>query len=119
METTDVFTLIPKPEDWGQACNPAISGFLFFPGTSPGENCRIAGLTPIPLSILMTFVGIGAISLIMLIASLFFFLFELGLKLLRAISWRIEEYNKGAFAALILPLTIALGIAEVYLKSTK
>jgi hypothetical protein len=66
---------------------------------------------------IMVFMGIGAISVIMLISGLIMFISELALKLLRAITWRIVEYNKGAFAAIILLITIALGIAEIYLKS--
>lgn len=38
------------------------------------------------------------------------------LVIVRGVAWRIAEYNKGAFAAIILIITIALGVAELYLK---
>jgi hypothetical protein len=41
---------------------------------------------------------------------------ELLIRLLRGIVWRIVEYNKGAFAAIVLLITIALGAIEFYLK---
>lgn len=66
---------------------------------------------------LMIFMGIGAISVIMLISGLLMFTSELILKLLRGVTWRIAEYNKGAFAAIILLLTVVLGVLEAYLKS--
>ena len=44
---------------------------------------------------------------------------ELMLKFVRAIAWRIIEYNKGAYAALTLITTIILGIVDLYLKTTK
>jgi hypothetical protein len=41
---------------------------------------------------------------------------EFVLKLLRGVAYRIADYNKGAFAALVLIATIALGVLEAYLK---
>lgn len=38
---------------------------------------------------------------------------------LREVVWRIVEYDKGAWAAILLLLTIGLGISEVWLKTTK
>jgi len=65
---------------------------------------------------LIVFVIFSLTSLSILLLSLFFLIIELLLKVVRAISWRIAEYNKGAFAAIILILTIALGTIELYLK---
>ena len=39
------------------------------------------------------------------------------LSTLRAIAWRIATYAKGVFAALLLLLTFALGMAEVALRA--
>lgn len=58
-------------------------------------------------------------SLFILFLSLFFFIMELLLKVVRAIFWRIVEYNKGAFAAITLLITVVLGLAEFYLKYGK
>jgi hypothetical protein len=44
---------------------------------------------------------------------------EMFLKFIRALVWRIVEYNKGAFAALALIITVALGILDLYIKSQK
>jgi hypothetical protein len=63
------------------------------------------------------FILLGIPSLIILMASLLFLAVEFLLKIIRAIVWRIAEYNKGAFAAIILLITIALGIGELYLKT--
>lgn len=44
---------------------------------------------------------------------------ELMIRFGRSITWRIVEYNKGAYAALTLILTIILGIVDLYFKTTK
>ena len=54
-----------------------------------------------------------------IIASSFLLMFELLLKFARGIAWRIVEYNKGAFAAIILIVTVALGLTDFYLKFYK
>jgi hypothetical protein len=51
-----------------------------------------------------------------IIYSILLLLLEGLLILLRGIAWRIAEYNKGAFAAIIVIITITLGITEVYLR---
>ena len=43
------------------------------------------------------------------------FILELGLKMLRAAAWRIVEYNKGAFPAIVLVLTSFIGLLKLYL----
>jgi hypothetical protein len=47
-----------------------------------------------------------------------FFLLEIALKLLRGFAWRVVEYSKGAFAALILLFTVLLGFVSLYLKGS-
>ncbi len=71
------------------------------------------------LLVLLSFEPIlsGLVSLFILICSITVLLVELLLKLIRAIVWRIAEYNKGAFAGITLVFTILLGIIELYLKS--
>ena len=58
----------------------------------------------------------GILSFSILVFSLLFLLSELMLKIIRGIAWRIAEYNKGAFAAIVLLATIVLGVIELYLK---
>lgn len=56
---------------------------------------------------------------IVLWAAVILFLLEVLLKIGRGIAWRITEYNKGAYAALTLILTIFIGIVDLYLKTDK
>jgi hypothetical protein len=44
---------------------------------------------------------------------------EVVLRIIRGVAWRVVEYNKGAFAALVLVVTVALGVAELYLRVRK
>ena len=60
--------------------------------------------------------AMGFVSSITLLVSLGMFIVELVLKLLRGIAWRIAEYNKGALAAIMLLITVSLGLAEVWIK---
>ncbi len=57
------------------------------------------------------------LSLIILCLSAILLISEVILKIIRGIAWRIVEYNKGAFPAIILLVTIILGILEMYLKA--
>lgn len=59
--------------------------------------------------------GFGGPSIAVVLLSICFLLFEVGLIIVRAVVWRIVEYNKGAFAAIVLLVTVALGITELYL----
>ncbi|SRR6266705_5306995 len=54
-----------------------------------------------------------------IVASSILLSFEILLKFVRGIAWRIVEYNKGAFAAIILIVTAALGLIDFYLKFYK
>lgn len=58
--------------------------------------------------------AIGVLIFMILFLSMLFT--ELLLKLLRGLTWRIAEYNKGAFAALVLVATALLGVAEFYVR---
>lgn len=58
----------------------------------------------------------AASSFCIIIFSLSLLLAEILLKLLRGLIWRIAEYNKGAFAAIVLILTAALGVTEYYIR---
>lgn len=62
------------------------------------------------------FVFLGFVCLCIFIFTLILITTEALLKIARGITWRIVEYNKGAFAAIILIATIALGVTEFYLK---
>lgn len=59
---------------------------------------------------------IAMLSVIIFCLSITLLIFEAVLKVTRGIAWRIVEYNKGAYAAITLLITIALGILESYLK---
>jgi hypothetical protein len=61
--------------------------------------------------IVVSTVGLLMMALVMLFAT-----FELVLKLLRAVAWRIVEYSKGAWAAIILICTVGLGIYKAFLQ---
>lgn len=67
-------------------------------------------------AVLKAFGNVGVVSFFNLIFSLLLVIGELILKLLRGIMWRVADYNKGAFAAIVLIITIALGVTEFYLK---
>ena len=51
-----------------------------------------------------------------ILASSILLVLELILKFVRGIAWRIVEHNKGAFAAVILITTIALGFVDLYFR---
>lgn len=59
---------------------------------------------------------IGVANIIVIIFSVSIVIAEFLLKIIRGIIWRIAEYNKGAFAAIILLVTVVLGVTEFYLK---
>ncbi|MGC2237980.1 MAG: hypothetical protein WA584_17605 [Pyrinomonadaceae bacterium] len=63
---------------------------------------------------LFIFIFAGITSFIALIVCFFLIIAEFMLAVIRAIVWRIAEYNKGAFAALILIITAILGVTEFY-----
>lgn len=65
------------------------------------------------------FFMLGVVSIGTLGFSLLLLIVELCLKILRAIVWRIAEYKRGAFAAIILIVTIILGITDFYLKNSQ
>lgn len=73
------------------------------------------GIVVISMPLILT----GAASLFPLISSVLFLMFEAVLKIIRGIVWRAAEYNKGAFAAIVLLVTVVLGIVEFYLKYGK
>ncbi len=90
----------------------------------PGKEGHIGWyfLLAFPGTFLLGFVLIFSLrgvvaSFFIITLSIVFLLTELLLKCLRAIFWRIAEYNKGAFAAIVLLVTIVLGITELYLKT--
>lgn len=69
--------------------------------------CLIVSIEPILM---------GIVCLLVLVFSLVLLFTEILLKLIRAVVWRIAEYNKGAFAAITLVTTVLLAIAEFYIK---
>lgn len=66
-------------------------------------------------SLAMT-IGMGLASLVTLVISLPILSAELLLKILRSMAWRIADYNKGAWAGMVLLLTVSLGLFEIYLE---
>lgn len=73
----------------------------------------IWGLLSLPIIAIVMF---GILSLSMLIFSFLCLIIELLLRIIRGVAWRIAEYHKGAFAAIILIITVALGLTEFYLN---
>ncbi len=67
----------------------------------------------------LSIILLGTSCLIALTVSLAILFMELMLKATRGIVWRITEYSKGAFAAIILLFTALLAVAEAYLKYRK
>ena len=72
-------------------------------------------ISVIPIS--LDFLGILISLVIVLILSITVAIFHFLLWILEEICWRIIEYNKGAFAAINVIITIILGVVEVYLKT--
>lgn len=60
---------------------------------------------------------LAVLSLCILCLSAILLVAEAFLLVFRGIAWRIAEYNKGAFAAIVLIATILLGATEFYLKT--
>jgi hypothetical protein len=58
----------------------------------------------------------GIVCLVLCGTTVLMLLTEGILKVVRGTVWRIAEYNKGAFAAIALIVTVALGLAELYLR---
>jgi hypothetical protein len=52
----------------------------------------------------------------LLITALIFLILESLLKLFRAFAWRLVEYNKGAWAAIVLVLTLVLGVMDLFFR---
>lgn len=57
------------------------------------------------------------VGLLVIVLQMVLLLLEGLVALLRAIAWRVAEYQKGVWAALVLLITISLGIAELYLRA--
>jgi hypothetical protein len=68
------------------------------------------------LPIMLVYLSISILNCMVFLLSIFLIPFEILVRLLRSIAWRITEYNKGAFAAIILIVTVILGVAEVYVR---
>lgn len=70
---------------------------------------------PISVSLIIPIV-INAVGLLMIILMVLFFAIELILKLVRAVAWRIVEYSDGAWSAIILICTVAIGLYKVFVE---
>ena len=66
--------------------------------------------------LLIDLLGILILFLSMIILTLFIFLLHIIIKFIEQVCWRIVEYNKGAFSAINLIITVVLGIIELFLK---
>jgi hypothetical protein len=67
-------------------------------------------------NILIAIVFHGFISIFVLVFTLILLILEILLKFCRGLVYRIAEYSKGAFAAIIILVTLALAVTEFYLK---
>lgn len=89
-----------------------------------GDDGEKYNLLSLPLFIVILLGGyillpsliIGLVGALVLIVSIIILLSEGILILLRGVIWRIAEYNKGAYSAIILIATALLAGAEYYLK---
>lgn len=75
------------------------------------------------LGLFLTFMPIieiemlAVLSLLVLLTSVILLISEALLRIIRGIAWRIVEYTKGAYAAIVLLITVVLSILELYLKA--
>lgn len=67
----------------------------------------------------LTVLFISIACLFIILISLGMFITEIVLIVIRSVTWRIAEYNKGAWAGIVLALTALLGAWEAYLKYIK
>jgi hypothetical protein len=71
----------------------------------------------LPVSILQIIpVVINTVGLLMITLMLFFAAMEIVLQLVRAVAWRIVEYSNGAWSAIILICTVAIGLYKAFLE---
>jgi hypothetical protein len=88
-----------------------MNGAIYFGKTIWYAVIGIPGLLVLPVPIVIVTIGMLMVSL-----SLLLFIVELLFKVARAICWRIVEYSKGSWAAVIAILTAALGIYKAFLS---
>lgn len=89
----------------------------FSPHSRPISRLELLRISFIPAwPFIFHFLSILTVCSLIIFAAGLLLIIEILLVFIRAICWRIAEYNKGAFAAIILIVTIALGVTEFYLK---
>jgi hypothetical protein len=88
-----------------------MNGAIYFGKTIWYAVIGIPSLLVLPVPIVLVTIG-----MLMVLLTLLLFILELLLKVSRAICWRIVEYSKGAWAAVIAILTAALGIYKALLS---
>jgi hypothetical protein len=88
-----------------------MNGAIYFGKSIWYAIIGIPGLLILPVPI-----AVVAIGMLMVTLTLLLLLLELFLKVSRAICWRVVEYSKGAWAAVIAVLTAALGIYKALLS---
>lgn len=82
------------------------------------QNLPVFIFSLIPtLPIILDFAGILITLLLILIFSGIIIVLHILMRLIESICWRIVEYNKGAFAAINIIITVCLGAVELYLKN--
>jgi hypothetical protein len=94
--------------------------FLFFGalGSNLG-SWLIVSIPALAFSIYQSLAFMGVMSGLMVIfAQLILYCLSILVVIFRAIVWRVVEYNKGAWAALTLIVTVALGVFDVYMRAT-
>lgn len=92
---------------------------LLASGGDPDPNIvmAISFLVTLPLfEVMITILMVPGLAII----SMYFLVpLDICLRLLRGLAWRVAEYSKGAWAALMLLATVFLGIATIILNSSK
>lgn len=89
----------------------------FSPHSKPVPKLELLRISFIPAwPFIFHFLNILTVCSLIILAAGLLLVTEILLIFIRAVCWRIAEYNKGAFSAIILIVTVSLGVAEFYLK---
>jgi hypothetical protein len=83
------------------------------------ENSLLWPLSAIVISIATYVTVIYYLGLILILTVIISIVLEIILKIFRGVAWRIIEYNRGSFAAIVLLITVSLGVIDLYLKTRK
>jgi hypothetical protein len=94
-----------------------VFAFALMAGATYNQTSLSYAIVGVPgLLLLSVPIVIVTIGMLMMSLTLLLFALRLFLKVSRAICWRVVEYSKGAWAAVIAILTAALGIYKAFLS---